>query len=583
MQCPKCNTQLPDDARFCFTCGLPTENFTAEPYYPDEELELAVGQAEESEEDSEAAESSGRSKTIFFLVVAVLAVVAIVLGIGIGKLLAKPFTQDSEPAAAASENTQPGSTQDELVIIDTTPDPTPVPTHVPTPEPTPEPTPVVVTPSPVYADAATLLSQFKEIRGIIRSQSVSYVDGPVIRIPANMRNECYDRLVNAIGALSYVSSCSAETQELIVNTTSGLTVTLGTDGHISLINCPELLAGNAVNEYLSISSILTGSDISSDADFAAAVDSFLGGDIGLYSYAEPDRALSLPLGEADALGSLCYFTVGSTGNLYSGSGNVIYASAVYNALWGEAPLSLDEADYSHSYVAVHQSGKVTGQQMYIAFTTHSVLPGALLVGAPKYASGDTFLSAAILLNYDDSSVDVLYLKDGSVVIQRTDWANFSYIFGPESYLQTVYQPDDDYVKTIFPKLKAPKYTENAGALNPDPDTLDAPTLSVYGESVPYSLTTGGSFGIYGNVTTDVGEITSVTVSITDSYGNVWQTSTVKPEAGCQLFNLYSNFNIAIRFGGLDQGTYRYTVSVTARSGSIELTDSVINSIFYVSD
>lgn len=92
-------------------------------------------------------------------------------------------------------------------------------------------------------------------------------------------------------------------------------------------------------------------------------------------------------------------------------------------------------------------------------------------------------------------------------------------------------------------------------------------LSISNYNYPTSLTQGSVFSIYGTITSESSNITSVTVGAYDTSGNLKTGTTVNPNA--QSYDL-RNADPYVSFGSLSAGTYVYKVIAKNAIGTVTL-------------
>ena len=107
----------------------------------------------------------------------------------------------------------------------------------------------------------------------------------------------------------------------------------------------------------------------------------------------------------------------------------------------------------------------------------------------------------------------------------------------------------------------------------------APILSVSSPTLPTTLKQGSNFGLRGTIETDCGVITSVYGEIADLHGNVIQSGQHHPNKPSD--NLRNSINNDLSFGQLSAGSYVYRVWATAKNGSKETTQPLIDCQFQV--
>lgn len=106
-----------------------------------------------------------------------------------------------------------------------------------------------------------------------------------------------------------------------------------------------------------------------------------------------------------------------------------------------------------------------------------------------------------------------------------------------------------------------------------------PTLSISGQNAPSSQRRGANFGIRGVVSTDCGQIVRLYGAIYDANGSVVQSASYNPDSSS--VNLRYTINNDLIFNTLSGGSYIYYVEATARNGTRETTQTLINSSFTV--
>ena len=106
-----------------------------------------------------------------------------------------------------------------------------------------------------------------------------------------------------------------------------------------------------------------------------------------------------------------------------------------------------------------------------------------------------------------------------------------------------------------------------------------PTLIITGQNTPETLKQGSNFGLRGTIKTDCGVITSVYGEITDLSGNVVQNGQHNPNKTTD--DLRYSINKELSFGKLSTGSYVYRVRATAKNGSKETTELLIDCQFQV--
>lgn len=119
---------------------------------------------------------------------------------------------------------------------------------------------------------------------------------------------------------------------------------------------------------------------------------------------------------------------------------------------------------------------------------------------------------------------------------------------------------------------------NPGSSTPSTDNR-TPTLTISGQNSPETLKQGSNFGIRGTVKTDCGVISSLYGEITDSNGNVVQHGQHYPNKASD--NLRYSINNDLVFDRLSAGSYVYRVQATAKNGSKETTQTLIDCPFQV--
>lgn len=151
--------------------------------------------------------------------------------------------------------------------------------------------------------------------------------------------------------------------------------------------------------------------------------------------------------------------------------------------------------------------------------------------------------------------------------------NFGYFNGGKGY-------------ALESNLKEYLATVNGGYVQKHPDSSEqtpsvhtAPILSISSQTLPTTLKQGSNFGLRGTVKTDCGVITSVYGEITDLSGNVVQSGQHNPNKTTD--DLRYSINNDLSFGQLSAGSYVYRVRVTAKNGSKETTQTLIDCQFQV--
>ena len=119
---------------------------------------------------------------------------------------------------------------------------------------------------------------------------------------------------------------------------------------------------------------------------------------------------------------------------------------------------------------------------------------------------------------------------------------------------------------------------NPGTSTPPTDNR-TPTLTISGQNNPETLKQGSRFGLRGTVKTDCGVISSLYGEITDSSGNVVQYGQYYPNKASA--NLRYTINNDLIFDRLSAGSYVYRVQATAKNGSKETTQTLIDCPFLV--
>lgn len=131
---------------------------------------------------------------------------------------------------------------------------------------------------------------------------------------------------------------------------------------------------------------------------------------------------------------------------------------------------------------------------------------------------------------------------------------------------------DNYIKWCKEEL-----AKDAGYIASTAD--QRPTLQISGQNLPGDVQQGSNFGLRGTVKTDCGVITSVYGEITDLYGNVIQSGQHYPNKMSD--DLRYSINNDLSFGRLSAGSYVYRVRATAKNGSEEITQTLIDCRFLV--
>lgn len=130
------------------------------------------------------------------------------------------------------------------------------------------------------------------------------------------------------------------------------------------------------------------------------------------------------------------------------------------------------------------------------------------------------------------------------------------------------------------------YLEQVGGSSTAPSQAPAqstegrpPTLTISGQNYPENMKQGSNFGVRGTVRTDYGVITTVYGEITDSNGNVVQYGRHQPNKSSD--NLRYSINNDLIFDRLSAGSYIYRIQATAKNGSKETTQTLIECAFQV--
>lgn len=190
-----------------------------------------------------------------------------------------------------------------------------------------------------------------------------------------------------------------------------------------------------------------GSDYTTDAELAAALDRIFAGTLDMYTDIRCTTPASAPVGTRQVPPGKTYYVKSAAGGVYSGTSCYIYANAVYATLFGDVPYHGEDAGWKNSYRA---ASNLAGAS-YEEFARLGIGFGALLrTTANKDGSYNGNAGhSVIILKYDADGITYLEGNgDGKGLIRVTErsWETFNAVSvsGRGYRISFIVQPTAEY-------------------------------------------------------------------------------------------------------------------------------------------
>lgn len=221
-------------------------------------------------------------------------------------------------------------------------------------------------------------------------------------------------------------------------------------------NCAELYITSPYNA--------NGNDYTNRSKLAEKYNAIFSGEIGLRT-GYNTTYVNAPLGGYGPITATRYVYVENNKSWISGKTCFIYANAVYNTLFGDAPRHGSDLKWApKSEIILKNPSAKSGRDLYQSFLYSNVKSGAYVVGDNHYY---------IVLKYDSQYIWVLdgnsdqLFTDGShnsnkyIQISKYKWDNF---FNRSGYsnIQYVIQPKADYYDSLYPECNHDSNYKNTG-------------------------------------------------------------------------------------------------------------------------
>lgn len=265
----------------------------------------------------------------------------------------------------------------------------------------------------------------------------------------------------------------------------------------------------------------SGYDYTDNPQLAEMLNSIFAGNVDFYTRTNQNEKYyaKAPLGDTTTVNTTKYVYIKNVGQWMSGKTCFVYASAVYNKLFGDAPLSAVNNADAHSVRIIYNTSKLSGAELYSQFEDAGAMTGAFM-----RTSNNKGRHSMILLSFDEKGITYLAGNDdgnGLVRIKTKSWDTFAN-FTRSRYLESVYQPDQEwYIESVGASAKQMaqiKYLKGQCTQYPTSVKL---TVKVAGSmmSLPCEGRTYAESEIVKPLT--IGETYTATALVTNSANNCW--------------------------------------------------------------
>lgn len=234
-----------------------------------------------------------------------------------------------------------------------------------------------------------------------------------------------------------------------------------------------------------------------------------------------------------------------------------YANNVYKKIWGQN-FTYEINDSNNSLRNLSDSQLTLTLEHLKAYVSNAALGSSLRICNSEYLHGtDGCGHSQIIVQKDSNGFTVFEggLSASPYCREKyytwSEYINTGWLGGTYSYIKYIKWPG------------APAYS--GGASNPGTPANDS--LSLYSYNYPTSLDVGKVFSIYGTVSSEYSNITSLTVGVYNTSGSMETGKTVYPNA--KSYSI-SNVDAYVKFNVLPAGTHYYRITATNASGTKQL-------------
>lgn len=266
----------------------------------------------------------------------------------------------------------------------------------------------------------------------------------------------------------------------------------------------------------------SGSNYTLSEPLAKAFDAVFAGDIDVYKEIGCINEQSMPLGYSMNTSQQFFSKSKANGVVYSGWQCYIYATAVYNKLFGEFPYYATNLHHS-SIVMKGSGGKNTVS--YQEFVNAGIRSGAYIRTTPRsdnsYYGNDGH--SMVLLYYDEGGI--VYIEGnadgrGLVRIFNQTWAEFNNteLKGVKRYLCHIIQANDEYYEKHYPENVEEKKYISQCTFYPSSYTIKAIATANL-RNMPCNSNTNAASKIL--VSLDKGTTLTATGVLKNTEGNYW--------------------------------------------------------------